>query len=624
MKILNILVVLLTMIALFLSNFRSNDKWITTVEPFPDSCGPWAQILINNQKVTETVVFEAQGVEVNMYLEPGLGWLRTTLPGKHHVYVHLDQKIYIPAATRLKVFLGKHAQYEMRLCAVSAPYWVRRADANTAARQGLNSRTPFSLQNAMRCIAQEAQRGNLECNWADFNLLSDSVLLFDDFEDNVDAFKEKILATRPHILFIGSMTLSFPGALEVARTAKHLLGDDVLIVLGGKHVNETFYVNNNIPSHHKASPLLLMQNGQVEKVFDIVIAGDGEDISLKIAEAVSDLLKKDCSPRAIFEHMEKITSASGTWCLGWINSSNEIQTCIGSNSLDRDKLPPPAAVFGIDACFPIFETDFTAHVYSDSGRGCVRDCDFCSERRSIAGPVQKPGGAADRLFHQLCTVKEISEECGCSMSAFVEDSILLMGSPQQLSRLADLMEKSGFYMKFGGQFTIPDLINPQIQKQIIRLKQHGLCYIYAGMETINPAASITLSKNRSKEIPWIDQNEKAIGFISDAGLRFGVSILFGLGESRDERMLHLNTLATWKKKYLNPQVVSLNWATEHPLFNKSQHDFVEWGTDRDDPRLGLMQGIFGEASAKYCFHSLPELSELNQIKELFKTLNLRV
>ncbi len=179
-------------------------------------------------------------------------------------------------------------------------------------------------------------------------------------------------------------------------------------------------------------------------------------------------------------------------------------------------------------------------------------------------------------------------------------------------------------MKFGGQFTIPDLTNQRVQSEIIRLQKHGLCYIYTGMETINPEAAVALSKNRSKGIPWLDQNEKALSFIHEAGLRFGVSVLFGLGESRTERIVHLDTLALWKEKYGNPQVVSLNWATEHPLLNKSQHDFIEWGTDSEDPRLGFMQQVFGEASARYCFHPLPDLDELHLIADKFTTLNSRV
>lgn len=595
----------------------SSTRWLTTINPLPGG-----EVLFHGQDVTKTTSVEAKSVKVLMYLERGFGWKETELPGKREVQLHLHQMVYIPPldSWSLRVIRAQHQRYSLRFCAIAAPQWVR-SHRDSTQRLSLNSRTPFSLQNAMRCLADKAQKGELVCNWEDPYLLGESILLLDDYGDNVQMLKERLEAIRPNVLFLGTMTLSFPGAVRIAVTAKQMFGDDVLVVLGGKHVNETFYMDGKNPSHHKASPLKLMQAKKIDHVFDIVVSGDGEYVSSRIAEMVDNFLKKGLSPHSILTNMDEISSADGTWCLGWIDESNEIRTMVGTRPIDRNQLPVPAEVFGVDSRFPIFGTDYTAHVYSDSGQGCVRDCSFCSERRSVSGLIQQPATGADRLFRQLCAVKRIGEENCCSMSAFVEDSILLTGNPQQLGRLADMMEKSCFHMKFGCQFTIGDLTNQRVQSEIIRLQKHGLCYIYTGMETLNPEVAAAFSKNRSKETPWLTQNEKALAFVRETGLSFGVSVLFGLGESQADRLLHLETLALWKERYGNPQVVSLNWATEHPLFNKSEHEFVEWGTDDDDPRLGLMQEIFGEASARYCFHPLPGLEELQQIADKFSAIN---
>lgn len=608
------------MAILLMAPVTGSTRWITTINPLSGG-----EIVFHGKSVTKTVSVEAKSAKVLMYLEQGFGWKETELPGKQEVKLQIHQMIYIPPLEPLgpKVVRNQHQYYGLRFCAIAAPHWACSQEDSTQ-RLSLNSRTPFSLQNAMRCLADKAQKGELVCNWEDSRLLSESILLFDDYEDNITVLKERLEAIRPNVLFLGSMTLSFPGAVRIAQTAKRMFGDDVLVVLGGKHVNETFYMDGKNPSHHKASPLKLMQSKKIDRVFDLAVSGDGEYVSLRIAEMVGDLLKKGLPPSSILTCMDRVSSADGTWCLGWIDESNEIKTIVGSSPIDRNQLPIPAEVFGVDSRFPIFGTDYTAHVYSDSGRGCLRDCSFCSERRSVAGPVQQASTGADRIFRQLCAAKQIGDENQCSMSAFVEDSILLTGNPQQLGHLADLMEKSCFHMKFGCQFTVADLTNHRVQSEIIRLQKHGLCYVYTGMETINPEVAVAFSKNRAKETPWLTQNEKALAFIRDTGLSFGVSVLFGLGESQAERMLHLETLALWKEKYGNPQVVSLNWATEHPLFNKSEHDFVEWGTDKDDPRLGLMQEIFGEASARYCFHPLPDLNELRQIADKFSANNLRV
>jgi hypothetical protein len=57
-------------------------------------------------------------------------------------------------------------------------------------------------------------------------------------------------------------------------------------------------------------------------------------------------------------------------------------------------------MFGITASFDVFDGRLTGHVFSDTGSGCVFDCHFCSERRSITGRLAQPDTAAHRLVLQ--------------------------------------------------------------------------------------------------------------------------------------------------------------------------------------------------------------------------------
>jgi hypothetical protein len=222
---------ILAIISLMVANFTTNTRWSTTIEPINNDFG--GQIVFQDKKVVEPIVIQMPSVRVSMYLEYGLGWREIDIPGERHTSFHFQQMLVYVAPinpTRLEIATtGKrHRDYSLRICAISAPYWIRSFDSTTR-RQSLNSRTPFSLQNAMRCLAEDAQRGKIECNWVDHDLLSESVLLVDDYEDNVGVLEERLRAIQPNVLFLGSMTLSFPGAIQIGKTAKRMFGDNVLV-----------------------------------------------------------------------------------------------------------------------------------------------------------------------------------------------------------------------------------------------------------------------------------------------------------------------------------------------------------------------------------------------------------
>ncbi len=530
---------------------------------------------------------------------------------------------------RLSVFpLGalrnkkRHEDYDLRIMAVSAPFFV--SSAGNTKIYSLGSRTPFSLQNAVRLGAQDAllKKGAWAAsNWSDRELLSDSVFLLNYQDEDMEYFVQKLDEVRPQVLFIGTMTLSFPGAIQLAKVAKEKFGDEVFIVLGGKHVNETIYLKENAVVHHVGSSVLLMQQGRIPKVFDLVVSGDGEEVVRAIGESIGNDILSGTTVKPFSEYASTFNSLRGNFILSWIEN-NAIESKVSEKiQLDYASLPSPVSLFGVTTRFEIFGREKTAHVYSDMGKGCVMNCSFCSERNAINGKVAFSGNPAERLYNQL------RDACvyGNSMSAFVEDSILLTGKPELLNDLAELLEQKPLDIVFGGQFTIDNVLTPAIQQSIIRLSKVGLVYIYTGMETVNESVATLMSKNTHKNLGWMDRNIEAVRFLSGNGIKYGVSTLWGLGESQRDRLHQFALLKEWQDVHGNPVVVSVNWATQHPLFNVSSFDYIDWGTERTSPYLPLMVRLFGEASEKYTLTgvTLPSLVELEELERGFEKLKVQ-
>lgn len=524
------------------------------------------------------------------------------------------------------------------IMALSAPHWEKRAAEMCA---GLTSRTPFSLQNAIRVAARRALDGAGalgRSNWASAKGLGESVLLMEYWEEEKRMLEEKLRDIHPDLLFIGAMTPSFPGAVEVARLAKEVLRD-VFVVLGGKHVNETFFVHERDRltldphiRHARGSPLRLMQEGKIDPVFDLVCAGRCEELIAAIAERIGDVILHDKNPKETYGELGSMTrTVSGEWLAGWVKNGEIIASRSTGLPMDVDALPVPAETFGISGKFDVFGTAHTAHAFSESSLGCTFNCFFCSERRSINGQPRNPETAADRLLKQFKAIKQsaLVQHDAASVSVFVEDSTFLGvdAKPDQLLRLAALMRAECFSIPFGGQFTVDQLLHPAIQRALVELKKVGLTYVFTGMETADEDRARAMSKNKRTGESWVHRNEQVIQFLQSIGVQYGIAVLFGLGEDQPTRLGQLTMIKDWQEQYGLPSVVSLNLATAHPLqrADGKEEDFTEWGVATDSPYLPILQRIFSESSERYPYagRPLPTLDELREIEEQYRTLTLR-
>lgn len=515
----------------------------------------------------------------------------------------------------------------LKILGVSAPHYVHKKEDMQSTN--LNSSDPFSLYNAYKVCADKAE--NEDENWGDSNWNTkegrdNSIMLLQYYYNDVPKFLEKLKEIRPNLLFIGSMTLGFAGAVKIAELAKKALGDEVFIVLGGKHITETLYEKDGNVEQLNSSPLKLMEDGKIPKVFDMVSSGDGEEILYQIGNAVNQALINGKDLKDVYKY-EGLKKAKGDWVLGWLDEQGKSAYIQSSKEpLNYDEMPLTSELFNISTKFDVFDkADLTAHTMSYLSKGCVHNCFYCSESSRINGRLKQTETAPQRLYKNLESIQDVGRKRYNTdkMSAFVEDSIILAGNPKMLNQFSELLKAKPLNIEFGGQFTIDTLLDKRNQEAIQKLSKQGFKYVFVGLETNNEEIADTMSKNKDKNtLSWIDKNEQAIRFVKSQNMKYGVSVLFGLGESQKDRIRLMETIYGWQKKYGLPNVVSMNLAVQHPLRNNEIYDYIEWGTDKDSEYLPIFTEIFGEASEKYKMPEveLPTPEELKELQEFYNKI----
>ena len=512
----------------------------------------------------------------------------------------------------------------LRVLGVSAPHYVNKPTQDTSTH--LNSLSPFSLYNAFRIAAEQSEGTDIywrRSNWNNLCGRRDSIFMMEHFLNDRDGFIDKIKKVEPNLLFIGSMTLSLPGAIEVAKTAKELFGNNVFTVLGGKHVNETVFCENLEFVQLANSPLKLMEMARIPKVFDMVISGDGEEIIWQIGRAIGYSLDMNIPLCSVYGYSE-LKGAKGNWVIGWLDENMKPVFLKGDGQpLNNDGMLPINSLFPITSKFSVFDADLTAHAMSYLSPGCVYDCSYCSERCSINGKMRQKDTAPMRLHNEFKVISSVGKSMNkvSRMSAFVEDSILLGGIPELLNTFSVLLDAEPIDLKWGCQLTTDKLMDKNIQDVVKKLSTQGLSYLFVGIETGDEAIASSLSKsNSSNTHNWMQKNESVIKFVSDLQIAYGVSLLFGLGETHESRIHLMNTIIDWNRKYSSPNVISMNFAVQHPLRKFETYDYVEWGTASDSEYLKLFTLIFGEASEKYGIPNvaLPSVTEFGELYAIYR------
>ena len=516
----------------------------------------------------------------------------------------------------------------LSVVAVSAPNTLIGVPGEAA----LKSSDPASLFNACRLAAAAAE--TKDSTWSNISWQNSNwggsrkdrrskLLLMNSWLEDRRAFRAMLIREKPNLLLIGAMTLCMPGAVACAEEARDVLGDKVYIVLGGRHINETFYTSGRTITHHVASPLLLMAQRKLKNVFDLVIAGQAEALISNIGTMIDDCLINQQSFHTIADQILNNTSMPGQWLAGWMKDG-KIQAIESTGfPIVYEGIPSISHLFGVSAQFDCFDGRKTAHAFSDSGNGCAYDCLFCSERNSVTKETFNLRGGADRLYQQFKeitkTIREDSPKSGAS--AFVEDSMLLGANPREMARLAELLEQNPLDIRFGAQLTIDMIIKNQ--ELLSRLKKVGLDYLFIGLETEEPTHIGGMSKDTKRlGETWTSRAESTMKCLNELGIKCGAALLFGMNESLESRVRIFTNLKRWRTLYNNPILVSMNWAVQHPLrgFDGGHSfDYLEWGTPEAELNA-LFSRYFGEASSNYPLNgcSPPTLEEVQEVCRLYE------
>jgi B12-binding domain/radical SAM domain protein len=403
-----------------------------------------------------------------------------------------------------------------------------------------------------------------------------------------------------------------------------VLGDNVIIVLGGRHASETVYLSGGGVAHHPGSPLRLMREGRIPPVFDLVVAGEAEELLASIGDAIGRCATLPSPHGLLGKIAEADPQPAGSWIAGTLHDGR-IAACRGAGTpVNRNGFPAPCEMFGISSAFDVFGGRLTAHVFSDTGSGCAYDCEFCSERRSVTGPLQQLETAPARLAGQLRAAAEVvrADAPDRGASAFCEDSTLLGGSPGSLRRLVQLLRDDPVDVRFGGQLTIDQILSrgPLLHE----LHEVGLDYIFIGLETLEPADIGGMSKDVGRrKTSWLDRTEQALAILDQAEIRCGAAVLFGLGESHASRLRLLGNVIRLQQTSGAPHPISANWAVQHPLQGAdggTGFTYHEWGIP-PGPFLDAFAD-FGEATVRYPLAGQPGpvLEEVLEVASVLETL----
>lgn len=354
---------------------------------------------------------------------------------------------------------------------------------------------------------------------------------------------------RPRVVAVSLCTASSRTALDIARLAKKTL-PNCLVVFGGPHEDDV--------GKHIAVPSGAEQSCDV----DVSVSGDGEFALDYLVSRAIEL--RDFSPRDFLaqteQHVERIKQLPGSGMVQF-RGSPTIRfrrplplhlPRIPRALLIRDQ---PALARGFSEIASSEGSGRTAQILTE--RGCAWSCDFCAEWR----------GYYARLLDDV--VAEIEEARELNYAAiWFEDSTFLsgfgIGTPKRakmrLEARRTFVRKliaflSAQEMEWGCQTRV-DTIEPNIVRQ---MRAAGCTYMYFGAESASDTQLDEMKKQQSKS-----EIRKALKHVRDAGIRIGLSTLFGMPardapyETRETRGTVAETISFFAQEIRKGGIVTIS------------------------------------------------------------------
>jgi radical SAM superfamily enzyme YgiQ (UPF0313 family) len=444
----------------------------------------------------------------------------------------------------------------------------------TTRKMGWSAEAPYNdLCPQWGCLPAKEYRRNVDDNGIrsyDSLLLNTDQTVFDPRvwnEPVKEYFIRHVLEkVRPKVVLISAVSPAHRYAIEIARCVRATL-PDCLVVLGGRHADETMHYDDLSQQLvlEPSSLLSLVQAGLVEPVVDFLIAGQGYHAIDLLMRAISfsvDIPTRAVRAGQVIQTLSDcaglLGQPAGRSLLVGLGSQGPHAFPINGPRLELQDLPSPYSAFAIRARFSIFKRPDgiarTAHFMVTNS--CPYHCYFCSESSAVVGEyLSFKRGSVDRVIERMVEYIDYGAQ-----ALFFDDSIFWGGDTgsilpfcREWAKIRARARQAGtptlqlfgreiaceeiLNLAWGAQMTT-DLITPRSGadegSMILRAMAHAGCtYLYIGIESMAEPVITQVHKNIHRDSPWDERVRTALGMAHSAGIRVGSSMLFGLdGETQ--------------------------------------------------------------------------------------------
>lgn len=307
-----------------------------------------------------------------------------------------------------------------------------------------------------------------------------------EFDDLVQV-EERLRQRQPEVVGISAYTATMNAALEVAKIAKRLNPDGV-IVLGGVH--PTFMYEE-----------IFTQN---PGLVDYIVRGEGEITFPELLKAMEN-----------GDDLRKVQGIAYT-------SSGEIVVT-----------PDRPLIENLDMIRPAWDLidyrKYPLHVVEDSrigivfaSRGCDKECSFCSQRK-----LWRQTHRARSLDAFIGDVDYLYRKHGVNVFLLADE--FGTNNRERWESLLDALIEKSFDARFLVETRVEDIVrDADIMDKYV---QAGILHIYIGVE----AAEQETLDYLKKEIT-IEQSREAIRLIKEAGMISECSFILGFPDETEERI----------------------------------------------------------------------------------------
>lgn len=357
---------------------------------------------------------------------------------------------------------------------------------------------------------------------------------------------------RPAVVLLSSVSPAHSVALDIAEIVRSVV-PDALIVLGGRHADETMTVREGSVLLEPSATAAVDIAGVRDVDVNVVVAGDGApllDLVLRAAALAMDVQSRIVDPGRLLAELdvasEEVLAGGGRGVIVVKNASQWHAYDVRGTAAQTPPISPYAP-FLVRARFPVLADEegralLCAHV--NMVPTCPMRCTFCSES-SVIGTLKSLGAdGAEVAVNRLVELVTFGAE-----AVFFDDPIFWSGSfPRMESFAQSLRDRQAAarrgdtvldkeqsrrfaHLRWGIQPTV-DTVTRGRPRDVFRvlqsLRDAGCRYVYVGIESMAEQVMVNVHKNIRREERWASRVRAALRLLNDAGLEVGSSVLFGL------------------------------------------------------------------------------------------------